>query len=634
MPISIKVKPNTTDSHQTSPAYMLTFLRFGNRDTSRLTDQDFLALRRPMLVINDCVQVMVQSSKRNHIHQLQLVLEPGDINYNTALVPGDFVLVNMLDDDSKLFGKNGTPNSPTGDSLYARANSLKAINHAHDGFKGVFKIQDVREHFQTNRRTGKKNLTYRITAAAFTEFNQVIYFNQYLYDKAEAEGDFAKLNAGAHTEYAEAVDKGVNDLRVVFKRLVGFLIGAGFPSNYIGQKEGVVRNHNKNFLVPSDLGKLLGMTNVKRAADLFNYYVGVQKYTNSVNPQCTRDGNYLNCGNPPPGVALIQPEPFGQVTAWSVLSQYNNSLLNEMYTAFKLTPEGNVLPSVVFRQKPFTNKEFSRKYPGIPHTEYLSLPRWVISPNLIYDRELGRSEAARINFVHIVGKTRYMNMQDQIAQQSSIKAFQEDTQDIQRHGLRPFIAGCDFDFPTSDDKKSKSPEWNLLVMDWLRNGHLKQNGTIVTAGIPEPICVGDNLQIDATVFHIESMTHVMGTDLDGHKYFESTFQLSSGIDERSTTSQTFYPEQTFVDAQNRNKDDWNSGDGVLPGVTDVQDIAGRSRGDEVNPTKDAPFESPGRRKPKKQLPIYEDIGANPKAPTEQSYQLPNGIKDLVKKITK
>jgi hypothetical protein len=632
MAISMKIAPNTGDSHQTSPAYMLTFLRFGNRDTSRLTDADFLSLRRPMLVINDCVQLVQQSTKKNHIQQLTMVMKPGDINYSTAVVPGDFVLVNMLDDDGKLFGKGGTPQAPTQDALYSRATNLKPINGAHDGFKGVFKIQSVRRRFQTNRQSGAKTIIYQITAAAFTEFNQVIYFNQYLYSPTEIEGDTARLNAGAHQEYAEGVDKGVNDLRTVFKRFVGFLIGAGFPANYIGQKEGVVRNHNKNFLVPPDLGKLLGMSNVKRAADIFNYYVGVQKYTNSINPILTRDGNFLNCGSPPPGVALIQAEPFGQVSAWSILNQYSNSLLNEMYTAFKLTPEGNVLPSVVYRQKPFSTKEFAKKYPGISHTEFLSLPRWEISPNLIYDEDLGRDEAARINFVHIVGKTRYMNLQDQVAQQASIKSFQEDVQDIQRNGLKPFISGCDFDFPVGDNKKSSSPEWNLLMFDWLRNGHLKHNGTIVCAGIHEPICVGDNLQIDTTVYHIEAITHSMSTTADGHKAFETTIQLSYGIDARSTGEQTFYPEQTYTDQQNNLKDDFYSGDGILPGITDVQDIVGRNRG-EGGTTKDEPFESPGRRKAKSTLPIYEDLKAPAKA-TEQKYQLPDGIKDLVKKITK
>jgi hypothetical protein len=202
---------------------------------------------------------------------------------------------------------------------------------------------------------------------------------------------------------------------------------------------------------------------------------------------------------------------------------------------------------------------------------------------------LGRDEAARINFVHVVGKTRYVNQQDQIAQQASSKNYIYDQEDVKRNGLRPLITSCDFDFPTSDDKKSQSPIWNKLMFDWLSNGHLKENGTIICAGIHDPIAVGDNLELEDTVYHIESVSHSMQISAQGQKSFETTIKLSYGVDKRDKGYDPIYPEMQYTDAESYRKDNWNRGYKSMPGFSDTQDIVGRVKGEEISKTKEEPF---------------------------------------------
>jgi len=593
------IKQNTSDSHQTSPAYLLTFLRWANRDTTNFSDADFLELRKPMLVVNDCIDLSVSSSKANHIHTAQMTLLAGDINYSTAVAPGDFVMVNMLDNDEHLFGKGGTATKPTGDSLYSRATNKKPINHAHDGFKGLFKIQTVTRNIQVNPQSGHKTYIFQISAAAFTEFNQVIYFNPNLQDAGENPGNTAVLNFGASQEWGEAVLNKQININSIFKTLVSFLLGQGFNSNYVPQKKELIRNFNKNFLVPPDVCSLM---NIKagqspKAADLFNYYVGIQKYAGGsteaagLNPsKYSRDGHYL-VSDELTGAVLLQGEPFGQVTAWSILSQYSNSLINEMYTTYKLTPEGDVMPCLVLRQKPFTSANFKfGAGAGILATEFLSLPRWKVSVDLIESISLGRSDAARVNFVHIIGKTREVSLQSAVSYQNSKNLHQWDTQDIKRNGLRPIITSCDFDFPTAvNGFKGYSEIWNLLYADWLFNGHLKENGTIVCAGIEEAIAVGDNLQLENTVYHIESISHNMGIDANGHKHFKTNLALSFGVDDRKPTASynPIYPEMQYTDSYTNRKAKANSG--ILPGFSDAQDIRGRAAGEEVNETDEKAF---------------------------------------------
>lgn len=593
------INQNTKDSHQTSGAYMLSFLRYANRDTKNFSDADFVELRQPLIVVSDCINIQISSSKKSHIHQASMVLLGGDINYLTAIAPGDFVLINLLNSDEKLFGRNGSPNTATKDSLYARAKDLKPINKKTDGFKGIFKIQSVRENIKT-MPNGTKTVFYQVTANAFTELNQVVYFNPYLFDSKETEGASAVLNSNSVQEWSQIVDKNQHNMSVIFKKLVGFLIGQGFPPNFIPQKEGVVRNFNRSFQIPPSAARLIGINKAQPlASDMFNYYVGIQQYSGSpntteelgLNPNFNREGNYLNTGSSPTGVSLIQPEPWAQVTAWSILQQYSNSLINEMYTSFKLTPEGNVMPCVVYRQKPFTSSFYKRKYPNVKVTDFLSLPRWKISNDLLLDISLGRDESARVNFVHIIGKTRFLDLRDYAANQSALNFQQQDIEDIKRNGLRPIISGCDFDFPSDNSKSSLSPIWNTLVFDWLNNGHLKTNGTIVSAGIEEPIAIGDNLQINNTVLHIETINHTMSISPEGFKEFRTTCQLSFGVDSRVDRANysPIYPEMEHTDAYTYRKTDFDKGEKILPGFSDSQDIIGRQSGEEVTETDSPAF---------------------------------------------
>jgi hypothetical protein len=595
-----QIKSNQPDSHQTSPCYLLTFLRWSNRDTTNFSDDDFIALREPLLVINDCVNLTVSSSKKSHIHQANMVMLGGDINYSTALAPGDFVLVNMLDDTEKLFGKGRGPNNALNTSLYSRASNKQAINKANDGFKGLFKIQSVRRNIQVNSSSGTKIVVYQIQSSSFTELNQVVYFNPNLFDPKEMENIGGILNAVAPKEYASLImDKKLSTIDKNFKRLVEFFIGESNIAN-VPQKKEVVRNHNKSFYIPPPVANLLGISAPKpRIKDIFRYYVGIEQYSTGqnqtisqgLNPKTTRSGSFYDSKVPPTGVTPIQAEPWAQVTTYSILQQYTNSLINEFFTTFKLTPEGDIMPCLILRQKPFTSEKFKKDNSSITVTPFLDLPRWKLSPDIIYSISMGRDEVARINFVHIIGKTRFVDMKDFVANQESKKEYQHDDNDIMRNGLRPLITGCDFDFPSDQSKSQMSGVWNKLMFDWLSNGHLKENGTVQTVGIEDPISIGDNCQIDNTVYHIESISHVMQISSEGNVKFDSTLQLSYGVDSRKDRSNynPIYPEMEYTDAYTYRKSNWNSGNKIMPGFSDSQDIAGRTNGEEVEETKEKAF---------------------------------------------
>jgi hypothetical protein len=581
------IKPNTKDSHQTSPAYMITFVRWGVKDTNTVDDiAAGLSVKEPLIVINDCTQLNVNVSKKSHIQGASMVLMAGEVNYAAAISVGDFVFINMLDNDEKLFGKGGSHKNYAKNSLFDRAVSKLPINGAHDGFKGMFKVTSVRRFLGTNKGTGQKQVYFQITAQAFSELNQVIYFNSYAFD-SQQDGTrvLTALNGNVAKDFVDQQSKAEITLGEIYRLLVAYTLGAGFPKNFAPDGKQVTVNYNKNFLVPPLTARLMGIVGANYAADLFTHYVGIQKFSSSrnateetgLNPKCTRGGSFLDCGTSPRGSTLIIGEYWNQVTAWSLINQYINPSVNEIFTSFRLIPEGKVVPCVTFRQKPFTSDKFAKDNSGIEATTFSSLPRWRIDPALIYSYSLGKDDTARINFVQVLGKSRTQSMEDILAFQNSLKNWEDDMEDIRRNGLRPYITVSDFDFPTTDEKGSSSPIWTKLNYDWLNNGHLKENGSITCVGLEEPIAVGDNLELDGNIYHIEDIAHSMSIAPDGHKSFDTTLKVSYGVSKTSNPVKNVYPEDLPPDMNSKRADDYNR-DGMMPGVSDDQEGSSQATG--------------------------------------------------------
>jgi hypothetical protein len=61
------------------------------------------------------------------------------------------------------------------------------------------------------------------------------------------------------------------------------------------------------------------------------------------------------------------------------------------------------------------------------------------------------------------------------------------------------------------------------------DGYLRLDGQIELFGIQEPIDVGDNIQFEDVVYHIESMSHTCVVTPDGVKSFSTSIALSHGM---------------------------------------------------------------------------------------------------------
>lgn len=590
------INQNSVDSHQVSPGYVLTFLRWSNRDTynydTSVKNFGSLDTRKPLVVYNDATQVVVTHQKNSMSPTATMVLKGGDINYSTAIHPGDFVIINMLNWESD--AERVRIQADKGD---------KPINHIKDGFKGIFKVQSVVKDLRVDKKTGMKVLSYTITAAGFTEFNNVIYYNPAIAAQFKKEGVelYQVLIGDAFTSSIKAQPTVQNIMETLFK----VLCGISLKRNTLKDVQNFGSTH---FKLPPMVGRMLNVPDAAYASDIYNYIVGTWKnnlsnsdgkqinISSGFNPSITKrsgNPNFFYTGSDLQGNKEVKMEDWNNKTAWSILEGYMNKTLNEMYTCFRIAPDSQyVMPTVVVRQKPFTSEHFESKFSGdrlIPTTRFHQLPRWKISADLLYHLQTSKNDAFRFNFVQVFTKGLPTSnaLSNNADLQIAMKNFEFDGKDIERSGLRPMVTEANFNFlETKNDILART--WTLTVSDWAIDGHLKESGVMVFQGIQDPIAVGDNIEFDNVAYHIESVAHNMTVFADGTKEFITTLQVSYGVDIRSDKNGPTYANMEHTDAQTNNEEDW-ANERILPGVSDTQDILGRVNGEEVEPTEQASF---------------------------------------------
>ena len=617
--------------HVTSASWVLTFIRWQYRDTYRVDEsingapgqnRDALAALKatldPLVVINDCISVSVTCNKNSFTPSMEATLVQTDVNYLTAIAPGDFVLVNMVNWESQA------------DSIYSRAakSNPSAINGFYDGFKGIFKVQSVRRVVEvSDPQTGKKRVTFKITGYAFTEFNNMLYFDPSVALQSPDIPIFAGQISSIWKELVSAnKDQSLQDL---IRVLISSFIGVGsLRNNGVSTPNTApttttpLQSHNDSYFMPGVIGQLLAITEVTVAADIYNYWFGLQQYTNTnsqnspmtgLNPKMGQniDGFYYTT-IPCAGRAILAPEYWNQVKVWDILNQYTNAPLNEFFTCFRTDPQdGTIMPTLVLRQIPFTNEDFyatNSNSASIQVTKFLNLPIWKISPTMVISQDIGRDEVLRINYVQVFA--RLLQGGDQGSDytlESANHNYRFDINDIQRSGLRPKVTASMFDLysPTDSKKAFNSPDWAKIHADALIGGHLKMNGTFVCAGIADPIAIGDNLEFENVVYHIEQITHTCSINpTNGIKSFRTIVGVSQGISIYSnSTNGVSYPEMANTNAYAAREWDHKRAQ-IQPGVSESQAVPYRTPNvDDTN----NPLDTPNRSLPQpSQTGVFPD----------------------------
>jgi hypothetical protein len=535
---TFNVTQNSFDSHQSQPWAIVCFLRYVYPDTyhsftTRTSANIAQALQvTRIVVVSDIVQATVSTTKTGNNNTAELILKPAQYDYSGLLSPGDHCLI-WMGNDTQLF--NTVSNSVL--------NGMPS-NDITSGLKFVGKVFSSREQLTTTS-TGIKIVTNNISLKAFSEFDTQIYFNPLL-ARATEQNDGLKFLSNISTQWNNVLLNAQNGgfpVTSIMTFFVNLFFGRG-PQNSSGIP-GVDRSSNYSFLVPKELAALLGKNVTDKTkptafcyADVLQTLFGVQKYNNgsfipsNVTAQ-TATSNQKVMSNALAGTVLSPPDNFNNVSMWSLLDSHRNGSLNEMYSTLRVNENGQVVPTLVVRQVPMTSINYTGKSIA---TNFLEIPRWVLDETMaLGSYNIGTSSNLRFNFVQVYGSFLGNRTDPQTSMRDQINAGNVaiDSLDAIRHGTRNLImtSNNDVESPPGSGIVTNISAWKDLISDWYINGHLKLTGTVTMAGIVAPICVGDNLQYDGKVFHIESVSHtyVQEDEPQAYKSFVTSLGLSNGV---------------------------------------------------------------------------------------------------------
>lgn len=523
----------------------LTYDRVARRSRSADGTESAQERGKP-LIITDITNMTVMRSKESPLKSATLSLPPSsEVDYLTQIFPGDWILLWMVD------------NQKDGQALLEALHRGDAVNDFYSGLKFVGR---VKTRGKSGSRTGtppKPVTHFEITASGFTEMDASLYWDTYLANSADQD-----MNTWMH-KMGIAVNKFLTsngiDINGAIPEMFEILFGRGIShhlANPVGAPTtqavtGLTEGRGDApfaFVVPETVGRVLGRqgrskaSGVLAAADLWTLLQGVQRYgqateANISEPEAVgKTSSFSGAASLWPTSLQRQmgsfpvsvPDMSGK-TNWSILHTFLNPTINELYTALKAGPDGQIVPTLVCRQLPFSTPLLLEE--DKPVTRYLDLPRWVLHPAQVQDFKLVSTDALRVNFVHLTGFTSFQADNYAITRQlvDPKSAPLRDDQDIQRSGLQPEIAQIACGIRDLNNPLSGPGAWTAIRADIVMGQHLALTGTLVCFGVQEPICEGDNIEFDGIVLHIESISDTCLQSENGSKQWITVLQVSHGM---------------------------------------------------------------------------------------------------------
>lgn len=545
-------------------------------------------MRTPLIVVDDIASASASCSKGSHISTLQANLRPG-LNYLTEIMPGDYVfcwMVQSQEDVKSLINRleNGEPCNKFNDGL-------KFFGKV-TGVRKRFQIapNGVKNSVHAINAAGFSEFDGSIYFEPYLALKQVGIMSDWLQQYGIRLNEIISNNG-----QGIAVNKIIPTLLEVFFGR-GIPQNRGLPE-VPRVTEGMDNPHS--FVVPGQVAKVFGIDSGTKPSglvaytDLLEVVHGVQKYdgdfsvdSNSVSIEQNngtqgrifqpRGADYVvdgsiekvhftgveQLGTFTPSPAAIQ----GQKTAWALINQFLNPTVNEVYTTLRTAASGRVFPTFVLRQLPFSSglasetftpkpipllgkpvvtegldlstgqlfvEEPNEKSFLIPQTKFAELPRWRIHPIFLKNFDIGRSDALRFNFIHVQGETGEktgLNRTGAFVRDPPVR----DDLDIARSGLRPYMrtVACS----GQDVANRGAGAWMYLLSDFLMGQHLTLTGQLESEGIQQPIALGDNVEFDETILHIEGISHSFASDGAGNRRFTTLLNLTHGMNAKQLTA--------------------------------------------------------------------------------------------------
>lgn len=597
MAFSYEVNPSGGDIHNQAPYWFAAFIRFDTRDTftrtkmsslpqnsSIVTPQEAVQERPVLISDNDCIGWSVGSAKTSHTSSCSLQLNSGDIDYVSELASGDWMGFWAFDNKEDFI------------RVRRAVKNSQQCNGFFDGLKFVGRVESVRRKKTRQAMTGHLTVQYTVNGTGFSEFDAAIYYNPYFKAKYGNDALLWMMDFGGSANnliLGVTRNKGVISSQDALPKLLRICFGvqqsfgSGVQSSESDTEQSLTLAErfdekqnaalhgtlNKGYLVPETIGSWLGATSTIKGSlsyvDILRTYIGIQTYSGG--GTATRDStsrdlrpfvpdfrsneqNTYLMNDDLTGEYRVLTMHFDNRPVWGILGTYVNDPIDEMYTCLRVDPNGNVMPTLVVRQNPMSTKWYSENG-QYKVTAFTDLPRWKIHTDLIQDEDVGRSNATRFNYLHLMGQDLTgTNVEDNGVVNFVRNPPIVDPSDANRSGLRMFEKQLSANVNEAQYNNNTSPggKWQEIMADILMGSHLKYSGTIMCKGIQEPICEGDNLEFDGVLYHIERVTHSGSISPFGTREFNTSIQVTNGI---SLASDSADAEVVYPDLDEHNEND-------------------------------------------------------------------------------
>lgn len=582
--------------------YPVTYSRRNRSSFSKDYAEGAMTRGKPLVITSDCLEFSTVSNKGQPNTTLSATLLPGSMEWLSEIYPDDWVfgwMFNSREHYVKIMSN-------------LESNSISKCNYWQSGLKFMGRADSVVRNLSQSP-DGRRQVRYQLTAHGFNEISTKIFFNLYLSRNFKTIGSQWQ-QMGLPLEGLLGKGGGI-EADAAIAAFTDLFLGKGIPSTVGinpaapgGEKAGgelvstAGSAENYGYMVPEQVGAIMG-TEWKQGdrptlsyADFLQTITGIQEYDPSAkgfdywNPKLQGEGgSRRRTPKPLEGLFLPVPPQFSDKSLWSILQAYLNPGLNEMYVTLRTATDGRIMPTLVARQFPFStdwaiepppdkgdlpwdgesfyteNHVAPDKPAPTPRepsvTKFHSLPRWVLHPSLIKSWTTGRSRALKTNWLMMLGDPGQMKMKDtdpalQMVNNPPIR----DDLDIARSGLKQFSTSIAI-HPKLIKNRSMS-KWTPIIADFVNGQHMTLTGTLSCVGIQAPICIGDNLEVDGVLYHIEGVRHQAGFTGDG-KTFTTSLSLTHGVaaDNQGQADLGFY---AFT-----RQSDGNSGPGLTysPGYT-------------------------------------------------------------------
>jgi hypothetical protein len=530
-----------------------------------VVDGALLRKEQPLIIRSDIVNMSISGNKNSCVENLNCVLK-GSRNYLSAdtCLTGDWVFAWI----------HTNPNDT--DRIIKALLTGQPANDFNSGLKFVGRIHSIRKH-KTVTIAGTKSVQYTLQAVGFEELNTSYFYDPALSTLAEGKDIWqfmAQIGLDSFNFLSESHQSAgtiQDNSEEFFDKFLDIVVGEGSKAaiNEVGQDVNgnslaispqQQREAPYAYLVPMSVANTLGRSSLEQRkgnnhghqsygyADILTTVTGVQQYKpedplpehKGFVPQVdftkSPSSNRLRCLERIKGTFIPIEPVFINTPLWSLLNQFKNPTINEMYTCLRPNLAGDIMPTIVFRQIPFSTNVIVEN-DAMPLTRFLSLPRWHVPNELIVDEDIGRSSATRFNFIHVYGQVSpyFQKEEFSITAQMTRNAPIMDGTSVAVHGFRPYMStvACSI---TDASRKDGARVWMEALADWTMGSEHTLNGTFNCKGIQSPITKGDNIQVENVVYHIESVSHNCGMHGD-FKFFNTTIQVSNGMPEDQSKSE-------------------------------------------------------------------------------------------------